>query len=315
MKTSFAAWSFRTWIQCARTVSLASALLLTVPGWSQTAAPPRPGSINYLDGQASIGANVISPDAVGSLVLERDQTLTTQAGKVEMLLTPGVFLRLAENSSVKMISPDLANTRVELEKGRALVEVVGIRKENDLRIDQNGASTKLLKDGLYGFDADHAQVRVFKGKADLYIARETVTLKGKRQVTLNAGGKPKPEEFETRAFEDDFYRWNALRSGYLSEASVSAANAYIGVGPGWYGPGWTGFGWYWDPWFGSYTFLPGNGIYYGGFGWGYYSPRAVYGSPYRYYRGYPHHFGDFHYPYGHGYPRPGGGRPGGGRRR
>jgi hypothetical protein len=105
--------------------------------------------------------------AVGSVVLEKDQLLTTQVGKVEVLLTPGVFLRLGENSSVKMVSPDLANTRVELQKGRTLVEVIQIRKENDLRIDQIGASTRILKIGLYDFDADHAQVRVFKGSAEV----------------------------------------------------------------------------------------------------------------------------------------------------
>lgn len=283
--------------------------LLTLPAWSQTAVPPQPGSINYVEGQASIGAMAVPPSAVGSLVLERGQTLSTQAGKVEILLTPGVFLRVADNSAVKMVSPDLANTSVELEKGRALVEVLQIRKENDIRIVQNGASVKLLKDGLYEFDADHAQVRVFKGQADLFIANQKVTLKSGHEVALSAspgGAKPKPQSFESRAFEDGFYRWNALRSGYLSEASVSAARAYLGPGPGWYGPGWVGFGWYWDPWFGVYTFLPADGIFYSPFGWGFYSPIAIYRSPFRFNYGYPHRFGDFHYPYGHGYPAPGG---------
>lgn len=148
--------------------------VLIVPAWaalppsSRPAAAARPGSINYVEGQAFIGTIPVAPGAIGSLVLEKDQTLTTQAGKVEILLTPGVFLRVAENSSVKMVSPDLAKTKVELVKGRAFVEVLEIRKANDIRIDQNGVSTKLLKKGLYEFDADHAQVRVFKGEANLY---------------------------------------------------------------------------------------------------------------------------------------------------
>jgi hypothetical protein len=224
---------------------------------------------------------------------------------VEILLTPGVFLRVAENSSVKMVSPDLANIRVSLEKGRALVEVIQIRNENDIRIDQNGASTKLLKTGLYDFDAEHSQVRVFKGKAELSAGNQKVTLTGGRALTLNTGGKPKAQGFEPRQFEDEFYRWSGLRSGYLSEASVDAARAYIGPGPGWYGPGWYGFGWYWDPWFGVYTFVPADGIFYGPFGWGFYSPIAVYRSPFLFYPGYPHRFGEFHSPYGHGFGPPG----------
>jgi len=279
-------------------------LVPIVPAWSQTPGPPRPGNINYLEGQASIGTTTLTPGAVGTAVLEKGQTLTTQTGKVEVLLTPGVFLRVAENSSVKMVSPDLANTRVELEKGRALVEVIQISNENDIRIDQNGVSTKVLKSGLYDFDADHAQVRVFKGKAELYTRDRKVTLTERREVALNGDGKPKPREFEPRQFEDEFYRWSGLRSGYLAEASIDAARVYIGPGPGWYGPGWYGVGWYWDPWFGVWTFIPARGIFYGPFGWGFYSPIAVYRSPFLFYPGYPHRFGEFHSPYGHGFAPP-----------
>jgi len=266
---------------------------------------PRPGSINYLEGQVSIETTSLAPNAVGSVVLEKDQTLTTQAGKVEILLTPGVFLRVAENSSVKMVSPDLANIRIQLDKGRALVEGIEIRNQNDIRIDQNGASTKLLKNGLYDFDADHAQVRVFKGKAELTIANQKVTLGENREAALSAGAKPKSQSFDPKMFQDEFYRWSGLRSGYLSEASVSAARAYMGSGPRLYGLGWAGFGWYWDPWFEVYTFVPAGGIFYSPFGWGFYSPFVVYSSPFFYHPGIPHHFGDYHYPYGHGFPPPG----------
>lgn len=61
-----------------------------------------------------------------------------------------------------MISPDLANTKVEVEKGRAMVEALNVRKENDIRIHQNDTSAKPLKNGLYDFDADHGLIRVFK---------------------------------------------------------------------------------------------------------------------------------------------------------
>jgi hypothetical protein len=92
-------------------------VLLSAPSWAQSQHPARPGSINYVEGEASIGAQAFSSTSAGSVELEKDQTLTTKAGKVEILLTPGVFLRVADNSSVKMVSPDLADTEVMLEKG------------------------------------------------------------------------------------------------------------------------------------------------------------------------------------------------------
>lgn len=280
-------------------------LILSVPAWCQKPGPARPGSINYVEGEESIESTLLTPSAIGTVALEKDQLLTTEAGKVEILLTPGVFLRVAENSSVKMLSPGLATTKVELENGRALVEVIQVRKENDIRIDQKGASTKLLQRGLYDFDADREQVRVFKGKAEVYIRDERVTLTESREIVLNTDAKPKSQSFEPRQFEDELYRWGGLRSAFLSEASVSAARAYIGPGPAWYGRDWCGVGWYWDPWFGVYTFVPAEGIFYGPFGWGFYSPIAVYHSPFLFYPGYPHRFGEFHYPYGHGFAPPG----------
>ncbi len=302
------------------------AAILAVPGWSESLPTPvqqagaphpaRPGSINYVEGQAALGTTTLDASCVGTLEMEANQSVTTEAGKVEILLTPGVFLRLADNGSVKMTSPDLAKTELQLDKGRALAEVIDIRKENDIVIDLNGSKTRLLKPGLYDFDAVQNEVRVFHGTAEVDFEGRNVKLEGNQKLAL-AGEHPKAAHFDPRPFEDEFYRWNGLRSGYLSEASVSAAQGfiggrgYIGEGTGLYAPNWVGaerseIGWYWNPWFGVYTYLPVDGVYYGPFGWGFYSPIEVFRSPFILYGNYPHSFAEFHYPYGHGFPPPAG---------
>jgi len=295
---NYARWLFMAFLFLAVTVPR--------PAWCDGPRPARPGSLNYVEGQAAIGPNVLDAASIGMVELGKDQILTTQAGKAEILLTPGVLLRVADNSAVKMVSPELANIEVEVVKGRALVEAVYVAKESNIRVDQNGASARLLKDGLYDFDADHSQIRVFKGEADIRAGNQDVKLRERRMVAIAAGGAMKAEAFETRAYEDDFYRWSALRSGFLSEASADAARSYIGSGPGWYGPGWVGLGWYWDPWFAAYTFLPADGFFLSPFGWGFYSPIFIYRTPYFYGPHYPHGFGEFHGPYGHGFEVPGG---------
>ena len=88
----------------------------------------------------------------------------------------------------------------------------------------------------------------------------------------------KPRKFDKNAYTDDFYRWASLRSSYLAEANVDAARRYGGEA-GWYG-GWYGEGWYWDPWFGAYTFIPGDGIFFDPFGWGFYSPWFAFEAPF-----------------------------------
>ena len=264
------------------------AAVLTAPAWAAETAIP--GTLNYIEGQATFADQTLSPQSIGSVQLQPGQSLTTETGKVEILLTPGVFLRVGDNSTVKMVSSDLTNTEAELTKGQATVEVAEIHKYNDLRIAQDGATTRMLKTGLYAFDADHDQMRVFKGEALVQDNDQNVKVKGGRELDLNQTGQLHPFKFDKNAYEDsDLYRFSALRSQYLAEANVNMARNYYAGGPGWYGPGW-----YWDPWVTAYTWIPGSGIYYSPFGWGFYSPWWVGYAPI-YYRGYGY--------YGHYYPR------------
>jgi FecR protein len=123
------------------------AVILAMPLWGTTTNQNSavPGTLNYVEGQVSIGDQTLSPKAIGSTELATGQSIQTGNGKAEILLTPGVFLRLGDNSSVKMLSPNLTYTEVDLERGHAMVEVAEIQKENDLRVMEDGAATQLLQ--------------------------------------------------------------------------------------------------------------------------------------------------------------------------
>jgi hypothetical protein len=259
------------------------AAILSAPAWASDthADSALPGTINYVEGQAAVGNQALSAKSIGSVELTVGQSLTTQNGKAEVLLTPGVFLRIGDNSSVKMISPSLTYTEVGVEKGHAMVEVAELHRENDLRVVENHASTQLLKTGLYSFDANQQEVRVFDGKARVQRGDEAVTVKGGHEVALNPDTSLKSRKFDKNMYkEGDLYRWSSLRSSYLAEANANEARVY--VANGWYGPGWFGAGWYWNPWFGTYTFIPADGILYSPFGWGFYSPLWAYRAPIRF---------------------------------
>ncbi len=133
-----------------------------------------------------------------------------------------------------------------------MVEVTFIRRENNVRIGEDGSSTQLLKAGLYDFDADKRTIRVFDGNAAAQINGQNIEVKSGHQLSLNGEAKLKAQKFDKNADVDDFYRWASLRSSYLAEANVDAARTYSG-GSGW-SPGiWNGNGWYWDPWYSAYT--------------------------------------------------------------
>ncbi len=264
------------------TIALAGVFLAVISSTSAFAAPDArsalPGTVNYIEGQVNLGSDTLNADSIGSAMLEPNQTLETGNGKAEILLTPGVFLRLDENSAVRMISPSITNTEIQLDQGRAMVEVAEIHDQNRLRIDAGGVQTLLEKKGLYEFDADRQEILVFDGKAQVFAEDRAVSVDGGKRLELNTGGELKAHGFDKDDYkQSDLYQWSSLRSSYLAEANVNAASVY--VANGYYGPGWVGAGWYWSPAFGAYTFIPGDGIFYSPFGWGFYSPLVVFRSP------------------------------------
>ena len=113
------------------------------------------------------------------------------------------------------------------------------------------------------------------------------------QLVLAQTGKPTPPGFDktTSANTAAIYRGARLRSSYFAQANVDAARMYVAGAANWYGPGW-----YWDPFYTAYTWLPGDGIFWSPFGWGFYSPFAVYAAPaFGFGRGF-HHFGPGYHP-------------------
>jgi ribosome-interacting GTPase 1 len=142
---------------------LLSLATLSAVSFAQTTVSARPGTLNYVEGQVSIEGRPINPGSVNNTALQAQETLSTTNGKAEILLTPGVFLRLGENSSVQMVSPNLTHVEVRLDRGRANVEVDQIYKQNTILIDLPNGQTQLLKNGLYTFDVGNSTVRVFDG--------------------------------------------------------------------------------------------------------------------------------------------------------
>ena len=82
------------------------AVVLCAPAWAETANAKAavPGTLNYVEGQVSIGDRALNSKSIGNEELNQGASLVTEKGKAEVLLTPGVFLRIGNNSSVKMIS-------------------------------------------------------------------------------------------------------------------------------------------------------------------------------------------------------------------
>jgi hypothetical protein len=278
-----------------------SLVTLSVPAFGQGGQGMNqavPGTLNYVEGTVTLNGQALSSRAVGSAIVQPGQFLQTGQGKAEILLTPGVFLRLDSRSAVMMVAPSLTHTEVELERGRASVEVDQIYKQNLLLIDQKSGGTQLLKPGLYEFDANHNTMRVFDGKAAVFagtgahdgepaMPQKAVTVKGGHELVVSDHlGKPYRFDKNATADGDSLYRWSSLRSEYLGEANLELASQYAGNAG--FAPGWA-----WDPYSYGYTWLPGDGLFWNPFGWGFYSPYYIWGGGFVYGRGFRGSFGGY----------------------
>jgi hypothetical protein len=284
---------------------------LSASAFAQGADQARPGTLNYVEGQASLEGHQLSPRSVGRAELAPGQYLSTGNGKAEILLTPGVFLRLDKDSTIKMITPDLAKTEVELSQGRASIEVDQIYKQNNILVDLKNGQTQVLKNGLYEFDATRGTVRVFEGEAAVFASvtpqagEKPMKVKGGKVLTLAGGphvdGVIKPVGFDRKQAEasDPLYNWSSLRSNYLGESNIDLAEQYAGQ------PGFAS-GWAWDSGAYGYTWLPGGyDPFFSPFGYGFYSPGYLYGGGFIY-GGYRGGYGGYRGGYHGGYPNRGG---------
>ncbi len=238
----------------------------------------KPGVVNYIEGLTYLNGAKLSEQAVRATFLTAGDEFSTGAGKAEILLSPGVFLRIGDESEIRMIAPSLVNTQLAVVRGEAIIEAVGLVKGNTIAVTDHGGSITIERNGLYRFKADDPPaVAVLQGKALVYLGEKKVDLDKNHEVILAANLQAK--KFDPKQ-EDDLYAWSNVRSEYEAAASYQAAQSVasssgantwsVASGYGAYDPGW-----FWNSAFGSYAWLPGYGAFYSPFGYGFYAPGAV----------------------------------------
>ncbi|HVO96580.1 MAG TPA: hypothetical protein VMT15_00860 [Bryobacteraceae bacterium] len=261
-------------------LSFALLMVGTNSVWAQQVISAHSGVIHYVEGQVTLDGKTVAPKFAEFPDVKNGSTLAAEDGRAEVLLTPGVILRIGENSSFKMISNSRSDTVLSILSGAAIVEVGELLPSNAITLVYNDTRVALVKRGLYRLDADEAgKFRVYEGEARVTDGSQTLVARKGRQVQL--GAVLDMSSFDAKD-TDELTRWASRRSEYLAQANVSSARtasgssqSYLG---GIYGSAY-GYGgaWAYNPWFGMFTYLPfGNGMYYSPFfGYPYYSPYNV----------------------------------------
>jgi hypothetical protein len=270
-------------------VLLGTAMCATPQSYTISA---RPGAVNYIEGTAMLNGHSIFTTTHSTPFLKAGDTLSTLEGKTEVLLTPGIFLRVGANSAIHAKSMALTDVNLELQRGEAMIEVDNLMPDNEIRITSQGATIQMLKPGLYRFTAGpSASAATINGKALILFDDKKVELSSGHEVLLEAG-LPK-KKFDKKQ-PDDLYAWSNVRSQYEAAASLQSARSMpvdssssslssypsaMGYGP--YGMS----GWAWNGLFNSYAWVPGGDLaFFNPFGYGFFAPGVVQYAPVYYLR-------------------------------
>jgi hypothetical protein len=247
--------------------------LCAAAAWAQNVISAKAGLVHYTEGDVRIEGRAAEAKITEFPEVREGQTLETGEGRAEILLTPGVFLRVGENSAIRMLSAQLSDTRVEVLEGDALVEATGLLEGNAVTLMTGTASLRVLKGGLYRITAagEPARVRVYSGEARLTAGDLTQSVKRGQEVALTA--VPVSTKFDPKV-GDPLYRWAARRSEQIAYTNIASARSIQRSGGGvesLLGSGWGR--WFFNPWFGNFTFIPaGRGYVISPFGTLFYSP-------------------------------------------
>ncbi len=235
---------------------------------AQSVISARAGMVHYTEGRVLIGDKVIEATASTFPEVKPGEILRTEDGRAEILLTPGVFLRLAENSSFRMLSNKLTDARVEALTGSMLVEYGDQNKDDSVTLVFKGKDISFKKAGIYRLDAEEGVLKVYKGEATVAGGGQSLTVKEARQVELNAAALM-ASKFDNKT-GDEFYRWASRRAGYIATANISAARSLhdsgISLSSG---------TWAFNPWFNMFTYVPYNSMWYSPFGYTFWGPGGI----------------------------------------
>jgi hypothetical protein len=195
--------------------------LLAASARGQSVISAHSGTVHFFEGAVLLDNRPIEVRPGRFASMTNGSELRTEQGSAEVILTPGVFLRVGEQTSVRMIANDLSDTRVEVLKGSAIVDTVEPPKDTAVHLIYKDWSICSFDPGTYRIDSDPGTLWVRKGNAQVATAtgdpidvNEGMKLPFAAVLVAERGDEP----------DDNLRRWDHGRSQSISVDNTIAAN-------------------------------------------------------------------------------------------
>ncbi len=190
-----------------------------VPSIAQSVISAHSGLIYYFDGFVYLDGQQLQPHLGKFPSVPQGTELRTGLGRAEVVLTPGVFLRVGDKSAIRMLSNDLADTRVELLEGSAILDSAEPNSGTAVTVVFKDWQVRSPQAGVYRIDADPPHVWVVKGKAEVTAGPKGQPISVDQGMDLALEASPAPEQSSAEP-ADGLSDWNKGRGD-----SIMADNA------------------------------------------------------------------------------------------
>ena len=191
--------------------------LCTVSALPQQLISAKAGMVRFIVGEAYTDGTTLRLKDGQYSQLENGQVLSTGKGYAELLLAPDACLRLGKNASLIMRQNELADIRLELDRGSAIIEILKKLDTDPIQVHISESIVEIKKEGLYRLDAESRMLRVYGGDAHAITGKKNIRVKSGRKIVLS--GEPRPEKFDAHV-ADTLHRWAAQRSFALFAKSL-----------------------------------------------------------------------------------------------
>lgn len=234
----------------------------------------RAGGVNFVSGEARVkhrDGNYWQTLTTKDTLARGDTVETGAASQLEILLNPGSYLRLGENSEFTLADDSLAKLRLSLTKGSGLIEATGFSELRvSILVETPQTRVEIVRSGLYRINllpTNLTEVVVYKGRA--LVGAEQALLKSGRTTRVAGAGFEIAKLSKKEKERDALDLWSRDRAKLLARANdkISTRNVNTLLAS-WDANDYlysryslSGGFWYFDSRASCYVFIPG------GYGW------------------------------------------------
>ncbi len=196
-------------------------LFVSVPLFGQAVISAHSGVVHFSEGAVFIDDKPLDHKVATFPNIKEGSTLRTEKGRAEVLLTPGVFLRVDENSAIRMRSNALDDTRVDFLQGCAIIDSLDALADNHVKVMYKDSEIRFPKPGVYRLDFETGTVLSYSGEAE-------VSHDGKKSDVDESHLFFLTLDLTTRKLDDpddEFYDWARERSNTISEENQLVAES------------------------------------------------------------------------------------------